>query len=84
MMRKEESIVFMALPILLIALVGLLGSLGADPLIVGFVFIGLGVAGIAGSVVLLALAVVESGFVLVLGFIVALVGGITAIAAGAI
>lgn len=81
MMQKEEAITLMAFPLLLVALLGVVSSFGGDMLIIGFVFSGLGAIGIAAGVVLLVLGVLESGFVLILGFIVAAVGGLTSLLA---
>lgn len=78
-MEKEDAVFFMVLPLLLVALIGVVGSLGADLLIVGFVLIGLGAVAVVGSVLLLVRARGESGFVLGVGMIVALAGGVTAV-----
>lgn len=78
-MDKEEAVFFMVLPLLLAALIGVVGSLGADLLIVGFVLIGLGAVAVVGSGLLLVRARAESALVLGIGTIVALAGGVTAI-----
>lgn len=78
-MEKEEAVFIMVLPLLLAALIGVVGSLGADLLIVGFVLIGLGAVAVVGSGLLLVRARAESALVLGIGTIVALAGGVTAI-----
>lgn len=78
-MEKEEAVFYMVLPLLLVALIGVVGSLGADLLIVGFVLIGLGAVAVVGSGLLLVRARAESALVLGVGMIVALAGGVTAI-----
>lgn len=78
-MDKEEAVFFMVLPLLLVALIGVVGSLGADLLIVGFVLIGLGAVAVVGSGLLLVWVRAESALVLGVGMIVALAGGVTAI-----
>lgn len=78
-MDKEEAVFFMVLPLLLAALIGVVGSLGADLLIVGFVLIGLGAVAVVGSGLLLVRVRAESALVLGIGTIVALAGGVTAI-----
>lgn len=55
-MEKEDAVFFMVLPPLLIVLIAVVGNLGADILIVGFVLIGLGAVGVVGSVLLLVRA----------------------------
>lgn len=78
-MEKEEAVFIMVLPLLLAALIGVVGSLGADLLIVGFVLIGLGAVAVVGSGLLLVRVRAESALVLGIGTIVALAGGVTAI-----
>ena len=78
-MEKEEAVFYMVLPLLLVALIGVVGSFGADLLIVGFVLIGLGAVAVVGSGLLLVRARAESALVLGVGMIVALAGGVTAI-----